>query len=106
MRNALLVLAICIASRGSADLLADLAPPPPSDGACWERAYEDDHLARHPRQKVTEMRFHLQDFQGAYAFNIAIATRERAGELFGYCSPPIRTGRSPVWWLATAARYF
>ncbi|MFP7674292.1 hypothetical protein ACG74X_13170 [Marivita sp. S0852] len=86
MKNALTVLAICMASPGSADLLADLAPPPPSDGACWERTYDDAHLARHPRQKVTDIRFHLQNIAGEYAFNIAIATRERAGQLHGYCS--------------------
>ena len=87
MRNAMTLLVTCMASPGAADLLSDLAPPPPSDGACWERTYDDDHLARHPRQKVTHIRFHLQDLQGEYVFNIAIATRERAGEMSGYCSP-------------------
>lgn len=76
-----------VAGSAAADLLSDLVPPPPSDGACWERSYDDAHLADHPRQKVTEMRFHLQDLQGGHAFNINVATRDRAGDLHGYCSP-------------------
>ncbi len=74
------------AGSAAADLLTDLVPPPPSDGACWERSYDDEHLSDHPRQKVTDMRFHLQNLQGGYAFNFNIATRERAGDVHGYCS--------------------
>ena len=80
-------LGLPVAGSAAADLLADLVSSPPSDGACWERTYSEDHLARHPRQKVTDIRFYLQNLQGAYEFDINIATREHAGDISGYCSP-------------------
>lgn len=80
-------LTLFFAGAAAADTLSDLVPAPPSDGACWERSYSDDHLARHPRQKVTEVRFLLQEMRGDHAFSIDIATRERAGSVIGYCSP-------------------
>ncbi|MCK0150684.1 hypothetical protein MWU54_11660 [Marivita sp. S6314] len=65
--------------------LDDLVPSAPSDGACWDHSYSDAHLSRHPKQKVTEIRFHLQQWQGDYGFTIDVATRERAGTVIGIC---------------------
>lgn len=77
-------LMVLVAAPATADVLSDLVQPGP--GSCWERTYTDDHVARHPRQKVTEMRFLLQNWRGDYVFNLDIATRERAGTVIGACS--------------------
>lgn len=79
-------LSLFITGTATAGILGDMIPPPPTDGACWERSYDNDHLARHPRQKVTDLRILLQPFRGGYAFNINIATRERAGDVSGSCT--------------------
>jgi hypothetical protein len=77
-------LIVLAAAPATADVLSEFVQPVP--GSCWERTYTDDHLARHPRQKVTEMRFLLQNWRGEYGFDMDIATRERAGTITGSCS--------------------
>ncbi|MDF1871317.1 hypothetical protein [Vannielia sp.] len=77
---------LLVTGAAAAGILEDMVPPPPTDGACWERSYSNDHLALHPRQKVTELRFLVQPFQGRYDFTIDIATRERAGTVTGSCT--------------------
>ncbi len=80
------VLWLLVTGSATADILEDIVPQPPTDGACWQREYDNDHLSRHPRQKVTELRFLIQPFQGRYDFTIDIATRKRAGVVTGSCS--------------------
>ncbi|MDF1671105.1 MAG: hypothetical protein P1U83_15980 [Roseovarius sp.] len=77
---------LLVTGAAAAGILEDMVPPPPTDGACWERSYSNDHLARHPRQKVTELRLLVQPFQGGHEFTIDIATRERAGTVIGSCA--------------------
>lgn len=44
---------------GKEGALATLVPPRDGARACYFRVYDAAHLAKHPRQKVTEMRFRL-----------------------------------------------
>lgn len=79
--------AVLLTSSAAAGVLSDFVAPASGDGFCWERTYSDAHLARHPGQKVTELRFLLQydAKRQDYDFNIDIATRERAGTVTGSC---------------------
>lgn len=74
-----------VMALGAGSAVADIVPLEPGDQGCWERRYSDGHLARHPRQKITEMRFLLQNWKGDYLFDLDIATRERAGTITGRC---------------------
>lgn len=77
----------------AAQSLNDLLQPIDGVSVCWEREYSMDHLSKHPRQKVTNIRFDLNYYnaepdhsdQGEYAFSIAIQTRERSGSEGGLC---------------------
>lgn len=75
-------------TEATAGFLLDQVPGVHSDGQCWSRRYSDDHLARHPLQKVTELRLLLRydPKLDQHVFDIDIATRERAGAVFGTCS--------------------
>lgn len=44
---------------GQEGQLAELVPPQPGARACYSRVYDAAHLAKHPKQKVTEMTFRL-----------------------------------------------
>ena len=41
--------------------LARFLPPVEGKRVCFARVYDADHLARHPKQKVTQLEFTLQD---------------------------------------------
>lgn len=77
---------LLVAGPATAGFLEDMVPPPPTDGVCWERVYDDDPLADHPRQKVTDLRILLQPFRVRHDFSMDIATRDRAGTLTGTCT--------------------
>jgi hypothetical protein len=44
---------------GAEGELTRFLPPEPGKRACFSRVYDADHLARHPKQKVTEIEFRL-----------------------------------------------
>lgn len=76
-----------------AEPLDTLLAPVPGSTACWQRLYSAEHLARHPQQKVTAIRFSLGYHlagdpalgHGEYAFSIGMATRQRRGTEGGLC---------------------
>ena len=78
---------------GAAQTLDMLLAPRPDTAACWQRSYSDAHLARHPRQKVTQVRFdlyysemeHHVAGEGSYAFSIQFTTPTREGWTGGLC---------------------
>lgn len=39
--------------------LKDILPPEPGTQICFARTYDPAHLAKHPKQKVTDIKFHL-----------------------------------------------
>lgn len=73
--------------------LDHILAPIPGTSACWARTYTDAHLARHPRQKTTAIRFalsytragHHREGEGEYSFSIGVTTRERTGFEGGLC---------------------
>ena len=44
---------------GAEGELTRFLPPEPGKRVCFSRVYDADHLARHPKQKVTEIEFRL-----------------------------------------------
>jgi hypothetical protein len=62
--------------------------------ACFVRRYDADHLARHPRQKVSGMRLLVtaenppEDQTYAYSFRLGVKYRTRTGDFDsrGFCS--------------------
>ncbi len=87
----------CLASAGARPLEEEL---PPTRAACWERRYDEAHLAAHPQQKVARIRLvHLPDTwraepsRGIYvALYIKLRRRVNAGagydyQLGGFCRP-------------------
>jgi hypothetical protein len=80
--------------------LLKFLPAEPAKHICFARAYSADHLARHPKQKVTEIEFRLayhrfdpDEFfpagQRNYYFEVLATLRGEPGQLtgFGECSP-------------------
>jgi hypothetical protein len=44
---------------GAEGPLKDILPPEPGTQICFARTYDAAHLAKHPKQKVTDIKFHL-----------------------------------------------
>lgn len=76
-----------------AQSLDEILAPRPDTAACWQRTYSVAHLAAHPLQKVTEVRFDLAYYEmdhheagkGSHSFSIHFKTREREGWNGGLC---------------------
>jgi hypothetical protein len=85
--------ALLLAGPVAAQTLDEILAPISGTNACWQRIYSDEHLARHPRQKVTAIRIslsylemdHHEAGEGEYAFSVNISTRERKGFEGGLC---------------------
>lgn len=81
------------AGQAGAETLDEILAPVAGTSACWQRVYPDTHLADHPRQKVTSVRFslayhemdHHKSGEGEYNFAVDIETRERSGSVVGLC---------------------
>jgi hypothetical protein len=80
--------------------LLEFLPAEPGRHICYRRVYSADHLARHPKQKVTEIEFRLayhrfdpDEFfpagQRNYYFQVLAKLRGETGRLTGSgeCSP-------------------
>lgn len=88
-----LIVGLGMAAPLSAQSLDEILAPRHGTYACWQRTYSDAHLARHPRQKVVEIRFALDYYEmehheqgaGNYGFSVDISTRERNGSVVGRC---------------------
>jgi hypothetical protein len=99
---------LCAAGAASADTVAPgqegellkFLPPEPGKHICFARVYDADHLARHPKQKVTEIEFRLayhrfdpdENFpagQRNYIFEVLAKRRgdDSRATAFGECSP-------------------
>jgi hypothetical protein len=95
---------LCIAAQGLCLASADARPLeeelPLSRAACWERRYDEAHLAAHPHQKVARIRLvHLpgtwraEPSRGIYvALYVNLRRRVTAGpgfdyQLGGFCRP-------------------
>src|SRR5882757_9030323 len=69
-------------------------PPGKKAYACFVRHYDADHLARHPRQKVSAMHLLMtaemapEDNALGYSFRLGVKYRHRPGDFdsSGYCS--------------------
>lgn len=48
---------------GKEGVLADLLAPTPGKRLCFARSYSKDHLEAHPKQKVTDVQFHLSYYR-------------------------------------------
>jgi hypothetical protein len=90
-----LVVSILALSAGAvaAAELADFIPAADGATACWQRIYDETHLAAHPDQQVTAMTFALtyevfeQAQDGMHLFGLDVALRDgRKGTTSGSCS--------------------
>lgn len=81
--GAISAIAILASVPAGADPLTDILPPVPNTEACWERVYSSEHLASHPDQKVTAIRFslayqkHDANAPGDYYFGVDATTRDQ-----------------------------
>ena len=60
---AMLILTVAAFSQaiapGEEGPLKEILPPEPGTQICFARSYDAAHLAKHPKQKVTDIKFHL-----------------------------------------------
>lgn len=76
------------------DLKVFTVPPGKKAYACFVRHYDADHLARHPKQKVSAMQLLVtaeippEEKTTSYSFRLGIKYRHRSGDFdsSGYCN--------------------
>jgi hypothetical protein len=96
MRRLALVTGLMIAaSPVAAETLDDLVGRQADAVSCWQRVYDDAHLASHPDQQVTKMTFALgfqslagmaTDRDGLFVFGMSAALRDgKRGVTSGEC---------------------
>lgn len=84
---------------GAEGPLKDILPPQPGTHICFARHYEAKHLARHPKQKVTDIKFRLAYYrhdpddtypEGQRNYYFALLAKRRGetqlATAFGECS--------------------
>ncbi|SEC83142.1 hypothetical protein [Bradyrhizobium erythrophlei] len=117
MKQALLVVALAAAACAGAALAVEAqesvdkakaaafdnrmfaGPPGAKAYACFVRRYDANHLAQHPKQKVSAMKllvaaeFAPEDKTTNYSFRLGVAYRHRPGNFdsSGYCNHAIPT---------------
>ena len=80
------------ASAAGAAELADFVPAEPGASACWQRLYDEAHLAGHPDQQVTAMTLLMSYLtfddgsEGMHYFGLDVSLRDgRKGTTSGGC---------------------